>query len=376
MKINPYKSPPPQQQKPLPTAAPDLEVVTLKDHFVQSAVGATACAIPAGLGFLGATAGQAVAGLPGALVGGALGVVAASLGTYYGLGAVPANEPEYHQRVQKHTAVRAGLLAAAGALGGPYAVGASALGGALFSGRVLDIAEGLMAYAPQPASSHRPDWLEERTITTADGKKLQAWFSPEPKEAPVCIFFHSNATNLEDNLGRLDKLRQSGVRVLAVEYRGFAGSDGLLSERGVRQDAKAAYAEALKETTSNKILIMGQSIGGAVAAGLASEVECAGLILESSFTSMSGMAGQMGEWAAMLTRGRYPVIDQVRDLKVPVLVAHGGWDSMVPVEMGRNLAQRNSQVTYLEVPQASHMDVYQDASFDASLKDFVKKVSA
>ena len=65
--------------------------------------------------------------------------------------------------------------------------------------------------------------------------------------------------------------------------------------------------------------------------------------------------------------------DQVRDLQVPVFVAHGDWDTMIPPEHGRTLAQRNPLVTYVEVPGAGHMDVYQDPKFTDGMKAFLAR---
>lgn len=352
---------------------PDLERPSLVDRAAQSAVGAAAWVVPTGLGALGATVGEAVAGPWGRLAGGVLGAAGAAAGTYYGLGQIPTEDDTIQRKLQSRLALKAGLLGALGAVGGGLAVGASALGGALLSGRVLDCAESMFAYGPTPPSSVTPDWVQERTLTASDGTKLQAWFTPEPAGAPVCLFFHSNATSLDDNLGRLEQLRDAGLRVLAVEYRGFGKSEGIPSERGLKLDARAAYEEALKEVKPEQILIYGQSIGGGVAANLASEVPSAGLMLESTFTGFSAMAQEMGGWAAMLTRGRFPVADQVRDLQVPVFVAHGDWDTMIPAEHGRTLAQRNPLVSYVEVPGAGHMDVCQDPKFTEGMKAFLAR---
>lgn len=175
-----------------------------------------------------------------------------------------------------------------------------------------------------------------------DGQPLSAWWLPGHPEAPVVLFFHGNAGCLgfpPVRLRRLATIRRAGASVLALDYRGYGQSPGSPSEPGLYADGEAAYREALRRAKDpGRLVIHGRSLGGAVACHIASQHPCAGLVLESTFTSIPDVfSHHLGRWVAERVRHRFANRERLRGVELPLLVMHGTADRLVPVWMGREL---------------------------------------
>src|SRR6204780_3811239 len=91
---------------------------------------------------------------------------------------------------------------------------------------------------------------EEHVLATADGEKVIVWHVPAKPGHPVVLYFHGNGDFLAGFFGRFHDLIADGTGVVGLSYRGYAGSSGQPSERGLLQDAAAAYAFRSEEHTS------------------------------------------------------------------------------------------------------------------------------
>jgi hypothetical protein len=232
---------------------------------------------------------------------------------------------------------------------------------------LLMLLEPALIYHPTPAGGATPaQWgLPYRAVAipTADGQTLQAWWLPrEEPEAPLLLFFHGNAGNREDRLHNLAGLWRAGIAVLIFDYRGYGGSSGRPSERGLLLDGEAAFDWLRGETGGRPIFFFGRSLGGAVAARVALRRPAAGLILESTFTSVPAMARVAFPLPGIqrLVRTRLDALGAVKTLRVPLLIIHGTADELVPIAMGRRLyeAAPGPDKTFRAVPGGRHNDTY------------------
>lgn len=178
----------------------------------------------------------------------------------------------------------------------------------------------------------------------ADGGELDAWWVPgEQADAPTLVYFHGNYRNIGNNLEHTQRLHNLGYNVLLADYRGYGkSSGGKPSERKVFEDAETVWQYLIKQRGSQpgKTFIYGHSLGGAIAIDLAvHHPEAAGLITESTFTSMQAMGEKDYGFLPIgyLLNQRFTSLQKVPALKIPVLFIHGTWDKKVPVEMGKQL---------------------------------------
>ncbi len=182
---------------------------------------------------------------------------------------------------------------------------------------------------------------EEVKLTTADGVSLHGWYLPNPTSKKTLLFFHGNAGNISHRLDSLLIFHRLGLNVLIMDYRGYGRSEGNPGEDGLYRDADAAW-QYLIEQRGNKaedIVIMGRSLGGAVATWLAAKQKPVALIVESTFTSVREMARELFPLLSWLTplRYRFDSASVMEDIRCPVLVVHSREDEIIPYTLGKKL---------------------------------------
>jgi uncharacterized protein len=182
------------------------------------------------------------------------------------------------------------------------------------------------------------------TLRTEDGLELDAWLVPARKDADrdrAVAVFPGNGGNRAGRAGLADLLSREGFTVLLVDYRGYGGNPGAPSEDGLARDADAAVALLQQEGfPPERTLYLGESLGTGVAAALASRHPPAGLLLRSPFTELADLGAHHYPWlpVRLLLRDRFPVLDHVRELDVPLVVVHGTADDIVPSSLSAQVA--------------------------------------
>jgi pimeloyl-ACP methyl ester carboxylesterase len=197
-------------------------------------------------------------------------------------------------------------------------------------------------------------------------QKLRGWWIPAANpRAKVVLYLHGNDGNVSTSMEGIAPLRELGYSVFMIDYRGYGASGGgFPSEAGVYQDAQSAWDYLVHERGINpaNLLIYGHSLGGAVAIELAlRHPEAAGLVVESSFTSIFDMATLDARYALLpvnlFLNQRFDSIAKVAHLRLPVLYIHGTADEIVPFEMGKALYSATPFARgFVAVPAGRHED--------------------
>lgn len=253
-------------------------------------------------------------------------------------------------------------------------------------------------FAPDPAPGPTIPTTEVWTCAIEDGGQVEAWFipapgsvtpttktlegasadppvtdvtprqsdikllslvesRPEPGRRPVVVFFHGNAELIDQQGPIVDRYRDWGCHVLLVEYRGYGRSGGHPGETAIRGDALRFVDRLLSrpDVDRERVIYHGRSVGGGVAADLASVRPPRVLILESTFRSVEAMAGRF--WAPpFLIKNPYRTQEVLRQAEFPTLIFHGSEDRIIPVEHGRALRDAARRGEYHEFP-CDHNDL-------------------
>jgi uncharacterized protein len=189
-----------------------------------------------------------------------------------------------------------------------------------------------------PAAAGLPQ-AEEVTLTTADGEHIFAWHVPPRNNKPVILYFHGNGGALRYRVERFTRLITDGIGIVAVEYRGYGGSSGSPSERGLIADAQAGYAFAAARYPTKQIVLWGESLGTGVAVALAAEKPVGRVILEAPFTSAAAV-GARHYWympVSLLMSDQFRSDRRIGKVTAPLLILHGVKDDVVPFAMGSHL---------------------------------------
>lgn len=183
--------------------------------------------------------------------------------------------------------------------------------------------------------------VEEVTYETEDGLTLAAWFVPAEEEAQAgaVIVFNGNAGNRSHRTPLARALAGRGYAVLLVDYRGYGGNPGSPSESGLSADARAAadYLRTRPDIAPNRLVYYGESLGAAVAIGLAETDPPAALVLRSPFTSLPDIGSTHYPYlpTSLLLWDRYPSVERITKVEVPVMVIAGSADRIVPVDQSK-----------------------------------------
>jgi hypothetical protein len=183
---------------------------------------------------------------------------------------------------------------------------------------------------------------EDVRLVNALGTELHGWWLPHPEARFTLLFCHGNGGNVSHRLQSLRIFHDLGLSVLVFDYSGYGHSLGEPSEVATSADARAAWDWlAQRGVDPATVILFGRSLGGGVAARLAADVTAegtplAGLILESTFTSVPDMGARLYPWlpVRLLVRDRYDSVKALAGLQTPALFIHSPDDEMVPHALG------------------------------------------
>ena len=183
--------------------------------------------------------------------------------------------------------------------------------------------------------------FEDVNIELENKKKIHGWYLPHSQATKTVLFFHGNGGNISHRRDSLIIFHKLKLNTLIIDYAGYGQSDGTASEKSVNQSAQAAwdYLVSEKQIPAENIIIFGRSLGGAVAVDLAAKVKPAGLILESTFSSVRDMVDKIFPVISNVIYLRYSFdsFNKIKHLRSPVLSIHSPEDEIIPYELGMKL---------------------------------------
>jgi fermentation-respiration switch protein FrsA (DUF1100 family) len=213
------------------------------------------------------------------------------------------------------------------------------------------------------------DWSASRIAAedvyfdSDDGTPLHGWFLDHPQPRGYLLYCHGNGEHVAHLAELLLLIRDDlGFAVFAFDYRGYGRSEGSPHEKGILADARAAHRWLTNRAriSSDQLVIMGRSLGGAVAVDLAADYSARALVLESTFTSLPDVAARIYWWAPVrwLMRSRFDSLAKIARFSGPLLQSHGTLDEVVPIGIGRQLfaSATGQQKTFVEFPLDGHND--------------------
>lgn len=224
-----------------------------------------------------------------------------------------------------------------------------------------------------PAGLH----YEDVFFHAEDGTRLHGWYLPHEDPTAYVLYCHGNGDIVADAAWALDDVRQSsGAAIFVFDYRGYGRSEGRPHEAGVVADADAALDWLCQkaDVPPERVVLIGRSLGGAVAARLAAQRGARGLVLERTFTSLPEVAHRVFPWlpVRLLMRNRYETLPHVAQYRGPLLQSHGTADELVPIEAGRQVfeAAASRPKQFIAMPGCDHNGP-DSAEYREALREFL-----
>jgi fermentation-respiration switch protein FrsA (DUF1100 family) len=201
---------------------------------------------------------------------------------------------------------------------------------------------------------------EEHVLVTSDGEKVIVWHVPAKPGHAVVIYFSGNGDFLAGLVSRFRDITSDGTGLVALSYRGYAGSSGQPSEQGLLRDAAAAYRFTTARYAGERIVVWGFSLGSGVAVALAAEQPVGKLILEAPYTSIADVAASAFPMLPVrwLVRDQFHSDERIARVTAPLLIMHGARDPTIPLRFGERLfALAHEPKQFVRFPEGGHNDL-------------------
>lgn len=219
----------------------------------------------------------------------------------------------------------------------------------------------------QPTRYPRGNWkpagldFKDVWITSRDNTRIHGWYCHAEKPNAIILYCHGNGGNLSGRAATLEFLQNTiGVSVLIFDYRGYGRSEGKATVAGAIDDARAARTELARiaDVDESDIVLLGRSLGGALAIQLAADAPPRGLIIESSFSSLRDVAREhFPKLAWLVPKNKLNSVQAISLIRCPLLQSHGDADRIISYQSGRRLFDAAEQPKqFVTLPGAGHND--------------------
>ena len=233
-----------------------------------------------------------------------------------------------------------------------------------------------------PSGNWNPKDLQFKDVffSAEDGTKLHGWFCPADDPRAVVLVAHGNAGHVASRAQWSRYLQtKAKVSVFMFDYRGYGRSEGTPTVEGAIQDAKAARAKLceLAAVKESEMLLMGESLGGAIVVQLAADSPPRGLILQSTSSSLREVANvHYPKLSWLVPPKKLDSVAQIVRYHGPLLQSHGSVDRTIPFSSGEKLFRAaNEPKQFVTIEAADHNNWLTNA-YLKQLDGFITLVAA
>jgi len=234
------------------------------------------------------------------------------------------------------------------------------------------------------------------SFPSRDGTLLSGWFVPAQDGEPkgTIIHYHGNAENMTTHFLFVYWLPKEGFNLVTFDYRGYGESEGTPTRQGTIEDGQAviAHVREMVEVDEDRLLILGQSLGGAIALaslGEGSRTGVRAIAVDSTFVSYQGVARDiygripilgwlswpLVGWLVSEEHSPHLTLNHLKD--IPILILHGDQDKVVPVRQGQRLFEACPEPKrYMEIKGGHHTDALDRGECRKELVSFFEKALA
>lgn len=226
---------------------------------------------------------------------------------------------------------------------------------------------------PVDASDWHPTGFkyEDVSFESEDGTKLHGWFVAHPNPSRAILYCHGNGKDVS-SLGEFATMVSKTLHasVFVFDYRGYGHSEGQPDEAGCIADGNSAQhwlAERM-HIQPKDVVLMGRSLGSAVATALAADNGARALVIENAFPTMTDVAAWHYPWLPVrwVMANRYDNLSRIKRYGGSLFQSHGTRDEFIPLAFARKLfdAAPSARKKWLEFPGSKHNSALPQTYYD------------
>ncbi|RZN82249.1 MAG: alpha/beta fold hydrolase [Winogradskyella sp.] len=216
---------------------------------------------------------------------------------------------------------------------------------------------------------------KEYNLETRDGAIINGLrFYPKGESKGVVIYLKGNSKSIKGWGKFAVDFTRHGYNVLMVDYRGFGKSTGKRSQKAIKRDLQLVYNKVKEQTTENRIILYGRSLGSGFAAKLASMNNPKKLILDAPYYSLTKVTGRYMPFMPLSILLKYPLptYKWLKYVQCPIHIIHGTHDKLIPYKSSVKLSQVNAKLTKLyTVIGGGHKNLNNFESYHKMLDDIL-----
>ena len=216
---------------------------------------------------------------------------------------------------------------------------------------------------------------KEYNLETRDGAIINGLrFFPKGESKGVVLYLKGNSKSIKGWGKFAVDFTRHGYNVLMVDYRGFGKSTGKRSQKAIKRDLQLVYNKIKEQTTEDRIVLYGRSLGSGFAAKLASLNNPKMLILDAPYYSLTKVTARYAPFMPLSLLIKYPLptYKWLKYVQCPIHIIHGTNDKLIPYKTSVKLSKVNSKLTKLHtVIGGGHKDLNNFESYHRMLGDII-----
>ncbi|MFT6841765.1 MAG: alpha-beta hydrolase superfamily lysophospholipase [Psychroserpens sp.] len=219
---------------------------------------------------------------------------------------------------------------------------------------------------------------KEYNLETRDGATINGLrFFPKGESKGVVLYLKGNSKSIKGWGKFAVDFTRHGYNVLMVDYRGFGKSTGRRSQKAIKRDLQLVYNKLKEQTTEDRIILYGRSLGSGFAAKLASMNHPKMLVLDAPYYSLTKVTARYAPFMPLSLLLKYPLptYKWLKYVQCPIHIIHGTHDKLIPFKTSIKLSKVNPKLTKLHtVIGGGHKNLNNFESYHSMLDDILNKI--
>ena len=216
---------------------------------------------------------------------------------------------------------------------------------------------------------------KEYNLTTRDGAIINGLrFYPKGESKGIVLYLKGNSKSIKGWGKFAVDFTRHGYNVLMVDYRGFGKSTGRRSQKNIKRDMQVVYNKILEQTTEDRIILYGRSLGSGFATKLASTNNPKMLVLDAPYYSLTKVTARYMPFMPLSVLMKYPLptYKWLKYVQCPIHIIHGTNDKLIPYKSSLKLSKINPKLTKLHsVIGGGHKNLNNFESYHTMLDDIL-----
>ncbi len=189
----------------------------------------------------------------------------------------------------------------------------------------------------------------------------------------LIFFLHGTLHHIQYHLPKADIFIENNYDVVMMDYPTYGKSKGRLTEQLLHQVVETTFNKTINQLNySDDVVLVGRSLGTALASSLAAKIHPKHLVLISPYYSMPDLFNHKVKlFSFRKLKFKFENYTYLPNVICNAYILHGNKDKLIPIELSKKLIPLlKDENHFIEIPNADHFNVHEHKIY----QEFVKKI--